>query len=87
MGAGVCCGALPVWVWGAGAPGAGLWVRGRFFRVGGNTHLTSLLNHLYAPTCYTVYGGGGVWGTTCLCSFRASAAQKWKFPKMIFLML
>ena len=35
VGAGVCCGVLPVWVWCAVAPGAGLWVRGRFFRVGG----------------------------------------------------
>ena len=35
VGAGVCCGVLPVWVWCAVAPGARLWVRGRFFRVGG----------------------------------------------------
>ena len=36
-------------------------------------------------------GGGGVprglGHTTCLCSFQASAAQKWKFPKLIFLIL
>ena len=34
-----------------------------------------------------VWGGGGSqWGrgTTCLCSFAALAAQKWKFPKLIF---
>ena len=35
VGAGVCYGVSPVWVWCAVAPGAGLWVRGRFFRVGG----------------------------------------------------
>ena len=34
-------------------------------------------------------GGGGApkgagRGTTCLCSLPASAAQKWKFPKLIF---
>ena len=34
VGAGVCYGVSPVWVWCAVAPGAGLWVRGRFFRVG-----------------------------------------------------
>ena len=35
-------------------------------------------------------GGGGsprAWGTTCLCSFPASRAQKWKFLKLIFLIL
>ena len=38
-----------------------------------------------------VCGGGGVprvlGHTTCLCNFPASAAQKWKFPKLIFLIL
>ena len=35
-------------------------------------------------------GGGGQRGlghTTCLCSFQASVAQKWKFLKLIFLIL
>ena len=48
--------------------------------------------HVLAPfyVFFTLFGcwGGvsqGVWGTTCLCSFPASAAQKWKFPKLIFL--
>ena len=27
---------------------------------------------------------GGAWGTTCSCSFPASAAEKWKFAKLIF---
>ena len=43
--------------------------------------------------CFSPYlgvffaGGGGFprgWGTTCLCNFPASAAQKWNFPKLIF---
>ena len=39
---------------------------------------------------YLGFGGGGGggsqggWGTTCLCSFPASAAQKWQFPKLFF---
>ena len=42
---------------------------------------------------FTLFGCGGGGGgrdlghTTCLCSFPASAAQKWKFPKLIFLIL
>ena len=36
--------------------------------------------------CFFFLEGGsqGGWGTTCLCSFPASAAQKWKFLKLIF---
>ena len=33
-----------------------------------------------------VFAGGSRWGrgTTCLCNFPASAAQKWTFPKLVF---
>ena len=56
----------------------------------------SYLKHVLAPlhvffTLFGCVGGGGVprglGHTTCLCSFPASAAQKWKFPKLIFLIL
>ena len=40
---------------------------------------------------YQVWGGGGVlprdWYTTCSCSFSPWAAQKWKFLKLVFLIL
>ena len=43
---------------------------------------------------FTLFGRGGAGGvprglghTACSCSFQASAAQKWKFPKLIFLIL
>ena len=47
------------------------------------------------PLCvfFTLFGCGGgglprgVGHTTCLCSFLASAAQKWKFLKLIFSIL
>ena len=46
------------------------------------------VKHVLAPfyVFFTLFGcwGGvsqGVWGTTCLCSFPASAAQKWKSPR------
>ena len=55
----------------------------------------SYVKHVLAPlyvffTLFGCWGGGGGGsqggrGTTCLCSFLASAAQKWKFPKLIFL--
>ena len=39
-------------------------------------------------TLFGCWGGGGgsqgVQGTTCLCSFQASAAQKWNFPETDF---
>ena len=45
----------------------------------------SYVKHVLAPlyvfcTLFGCWGGGGVtkgWGTTCLCSFIASAVQKW----------
>ena len=54
----------------------------------------SHVKHVLAPlyvffTLLGCWGGGGSQGgrgTTC-CSFPASAAQKWKFPKLIFLIL
>ena len=57
--------------------------------------IISYVKHVLDPLCvffillgWFFFGGGGVkgatWGTTCSCSFRASAAQKWKFPKLIF---
>ena len=39
---------------------------------------------------YQVRGGGGLprdWYTTCSCSFSSWAAQKWKFLKLVFLIL
>ena len=55
------------------------------------------VKHVLAPlyvfsTLFGYLGGGGGGcqggkGTTCLCTFPASAAQKWKFPKLIFLIL
>ena len=56
------------------------------------------VGHVLDPLCmfFTRFGCGGGGGggvtrslghTTCLCSFPASAAQKWKFPKLIFLIL
>ena len=41
---------------------------------------------------YQVRGGGGGgllgdWYTTCLCSFSPRTAQKWKFSKLVFLIL
>ena len=56
----------------------------------------SYVKHVLAPlyvffTLVGSVGGGGaprgLGHTTCLCTFPASAAQKWKFPKLIFLML
>ena len=55
----------------------------------------SHVKQVLAPLCalFTLFGWGGgggsqgVLGTTCLCSFPASVAQKWKFPKLIFLIL
>ena len=59
----------------------------------------SNVKHVLAPLYlfFTLFGcgvGGGGGGlprglghTTCSCSFPASAAQKWKFPKLIFLIL
>ena len=56
----------------------------------------SYVKHVLAPlhvffTLFGCVGGGGVprglGHTTCLCSFPASAAQKWKFPKLIFFIL
>ena len=58
----------------------------------------SYVKHVLAPLYVffilvgCVWGGGGVLPrglghTTCSCRFPASAAQKWKFPKLIFLML
>ena len=58
----------------------------------------SYVKHVLAPlhVFFTLFGcvcggGGGVprglGHTTCLCSFAASGAQKWKFPKLIFLIL
>ena len=52
----------------------------------------SYVKHVLAPLCvfFTLFGclGGGVsqggQGTTCLCSFTASAPQKLKFLKLIF---
>ena len=52
------------------------------------------VKHAFDPLCvfstlFDVWGGGvprGL-GHTCLCNFPASAAQKWKFPKLIFLIL
>ena len=46
--------------------------------------------HVFFTLVGCVWGGGvprGLGHTTCLCRFPASAAQKWKFPKLIFLML
>ena len=47
--------------------------------------------HVFFTQFGCVWGGGGVprglGHTTCLCSFPAWAAQKWKFPKVIFLIL
>ena len=53
------------------------------------------VKHVLDPLCvfFTPFGCGGggyprgLGHTTCLCSFLASAAQKWKFPKLIFLIL
>ena len=47
----------------------------------------SYIKHVLAPlyvffTLFGCRGGGGsprAWGTTCLCSFPASAAEKWSF--------
>ena len=56
----------------------------------------SHVKHVLAPfyvffTVFGCWGGGGgsqgVQGATCLCSFPASAAQKWKFLRLIFLIL
>ena len=56
----------------------------------------SYVKHVLAPlyvffTLFGCWGGGAPKGyrahTTCLCSFPASAAQKWKFPKLILLIL
>ena len=56
---------------------------------------TCYVKHVLDPLCvffFTLFGcwGEGVmggWGTTCLRSFPALAAQEWKFPKLIFLIL
>ena len=53
------------------------------------------VKHVLAPlhVFFTLFrwGGGAPKGsreqTTCLCSFPASTAQKWRFPKLIFLIL
>ena len=59
-------------------------------------HQISYVKHVLAPlyvffTLFGCWGGGGGFqggrGTTCLCSFPASGAQTWKFPKLIFLIL
>ena len=55
----------------------------------------SYVKHVLDPlhVFFTLFGCGGwvllrgLGYTTCLCSFPASAAQKWKFPKLIFLIL
>ena len=55
----------------------------------------SYVKHVLDPVhvFFTLFGcgGGGVprvlGHTTCLRSFQASATQKWKFPKLIFLIL
>ena len=53
----------------------------------------SYVKHVLAPLyvfftlfgCFGVRGGSqGGRGTTCLCNFLASAAQKWKFPNLFF---
>ena len=56
---------------------------------------TSYVKHALAPLCvfftlFGCWGGGGSqggWSTTCLCSFPASAYQKWKYLKLTFLIL
>ena len=56
----------------------------------------SHVKHVLAPihVFFTLFGCGwggallrGLGHTTCLCSFPAPAAQKWKFPKLSFLIL
>ena len=56
----------------------------------------SYVKHVLDPVhvFFTLFGCGGGGGvprglghTTCLCSFQASAAQKLKFLKLIFLIL
>ena len=59
-------------------------------------HQKSYLKHVLDPlcVCFTLFGcfflrgggggGQGGWGATCLCSFPASAAQKWQLLKLIF---
>ena len=57
----------------------------------------SYVKHVLDPVhvSFTLFGCGGGGGgvprglghTACLCSFQTSAAQKWKFPKLIFLIL
>ena len=43
----------------------------------------------YPIWLFFCFGGGseGGWETTCLCSFPALAAQKWKVPKLIFFLI
>ena len=53
-------------------------------------HVLAPLHVFFTQLGCVCGGGGGARGlghTTCLRSFPASAAQKWNFPKLIFLIL
>ena len=53
-------------------------------------HVLGRIYVFFTPFGYQVGVGGGLprdWYTTCLCSFSPRTAQKWKFLKLVFVIL